>query len=199
MGVGDHLTFLSERGIMTLKVESVKISELAKFEGNARKGNVSLIAESLQKNGQFKPIVVNKGTQTGKMNEVLAGNHTLAAAESLGWEKIDAVFVDVDRDAALRIVLADNRSNDVASYDNDALLSLLHELPDLDGTGYSSKDLDELLGDLMDIEDDEPENTREQNFGEQYEVVIECENEFQQQDLLIKLSSEGLKVRAIVV
>lgn len=184
---------------MSLKVESIKINELAKFEGNARKGNVSLIAESLEKNGQFKPIVVNKGTHTGKQNEVLAGNHTLAAAESLGWEKIDVVFVDVDRDSALRIVLADNRSNDVASYDNDALLSLLHELPDLEGTGYSSKDLDELLGDLMEIEDDEPENTREQNFGEQYEVVIECENEFQQQDLLIKLSSEGLKVRAIVV
>ncbi len=184
---------------MSLKVESIKINELAKFEGNARKGNVSLIAESLEKNGQFKPIVVNKGTHTGKQNEVLAGNHTLAAAESLGWEKIDVVFVDVDRDSALRIVLADNRSNDVASYDNDALLSLLHELPDLEGTGYSSKDLDELLGDLTGIEDDEPENTREQNFGEQYEVVIECENEFQQQDLLIKLSSEGLKVRAIVV
>lgn len=199
MGVGDHLTFLSERGIMTLKVQSIKINELTKFEGNARKGNIALIAESLQKNGQFKPIVVNVGTHTGKTNEVLAGNHTLAAAESLGWEKIDVVFVDVDRDAALRIVLADNRSNDVASYDNDALLSLLHELPDLEGTGYSSKDLDELLGDLMGIEDDEPENTREQNFGEQYEVVIECENEFQQQDLLIKLSSEGLKVRAIVV
>lgn len=184
-----------------MKVQSVKIAELAKFEGNARKGNVQLIAESLQVNGQFKPIVVNVGTHTGKVNEVLAGNHTLAAAESLGWEKIDAVLVDLDRESALRVVLADNRSNDVASYDNDALLSLLHELPDLQGTGYSSKDLDELLEDVMGIDsaDDEPEDNSGESFAEKFEVVIECDNEFQQQDLLIKLSSEGLKVRAIVV
>lgn len=185
---------------MTLKVQSIKISELAKFDGNARKGNVDLIAESLTKNGQFKPIVVNVGTHTSKPNEVLAGNHTLMAAQSLGWEKIDAVFVDVDRDAALRIVLADNRSNDVATYDNDALLSLLHELPDLEGTGYSSKDLDELLEDVMGIDsDDEDETAGAESFDEKFEVVIECDNEFQQQELLIKLSSDGLKVRAIVV
>ncbi len=186
---------------MALKVESVKISDLAKFSDNARKGNVKMIAESLTVNGQFKPIVVNKGTKTGVKNEVLAGNHTLAAAESLGWDDIDAVFVDVDRESAVRIVIADNRSNDLATYDNDALLSLLHELPDLDGTGWSETDLDGLLEDVTGVEDsdDAEGDTREQNFGEQFEVVVECDSEFHQQEILIKLSSEGMKVRAIVV
>lgn len=186
---------------MALEVQSVKISDLAKFSDNARKGNVKMIAESLTVNGQFKPIVVNLGTHTGVKNEVLAGNHTLAAAESLGWDAIDAVFVDVDRESAVRIVIADNRSNDLATYDNDALLSLLHELPDLDGTGWSETDLDGLLEDVTGVEDadDAEGDTREQNFGEQFEVVVECDSEFHQQEILIKLSSEGMKVRAIVV
>lgn len=133
---------------MELKVESVDIDTLNTFEGNARRGNVDVIAESLQTNGQFKPIVVNRGTQTGNPNEVLAGNHTLEAAVSLGWEQIQVVFVDVDRDAALRIVIADNRTNDIATYDNTELAALLNELPDLDGTGWSRDELDVLLDEM---------------------------------------------------
>lgn len=140
-----------------LKIVDVPIAELNTFEGNARRGNVTAIAESLFTNGQYKPIVVNKGTHTGKPNEVLAGNHTLEAAASLGWEKISVVFVDVDRASALKIVLADNRTNDLASYDDGELLQLLQELPDLDGTGFDDAELQRLL-DAAETPDFEPDD-----------------------------------------
>jgi len=147
---------------MSMQVVSVPIADLNAFEGNARRGNVDAIAESLFTNGQYKPIVVNRGTHTGKPNEVLAGNHTLEAAASLGWDAIECVFVDVDRASALKIVLADNRTNDLAAYDDRELVALLQELPDLDGTAFDQDALDRLLAGLEapNFEPDDEEDVR---------------------------------------
>lgn len=122
------------------------VSQLNPFPGNARRGNVDLIADSLAKLGQYKPIVVCRGDVEPELaNTVLAGNHTLQAAIRLGWEQIDVHWVDVDWDTARRIVLVDNRANDKAGYDTEALADLLTELPDLKGTGFIQDDVDRLL------------------------------------------------------
>lgn len=127
--------------------QTLNVSELNEFHRNPRQGNIPAIIDSLRRLGQYRPIVVNKGTKTGRPMEVLAGNHTLAAARQLGWETIAAVVVDVDEDTAIRIVLADNRTSDLATNDDEILASLLSELPDLDATGYTSEDLARLLDD----------------------------------------------------
>lgn len=126
----------------TLKALAVPVSGLKPYGKNPRRGNVEMIKESLELHGQYKPIVVRTGT-----NEVLAGNHTLKAAKELGWTDIAATFVDVDDDKAARIVLVDNRSNDVAGYDDEVLQELLESLPDLAGTGFSPDDLNEYTDD----------------------------------------------------
>lgn len=124
----------------TLDKLIVDIDGLVPYGKNPRKGDVKRIAESLENNGQYKPIVVRAGT-----NEVLAGNHTLKAAKSLKWEKIAVTFVDVDDDAAARIVLADNRTSDLAEYDDKALAELLAGLPSVEGTGFNQTELDDLI------------------------------------------------------
>lgn len=127
----------------------LQVGGLSTFEGNPRRGNVDLIARSLETNGQYRPIVVNVGTQTGRPNEVLAGNHTLLAARALGWESIDCSVVDVDEQRARSIVAADNRLADLGEYDAQELHALLSSLDDLDGTGYELDDLDALSRDLF--------------------------------------------------
>ena len=92
-----------------LKIETMPIGDLTPYHRNPRRGNMAAIAESLKARGQYKPIVVNKGTKTGIANEILAGNHTWQAAKSLGWTTIEAVIVDLDADQAAQIVLADRR------------------------------------------------------------------------------------------
>lgn len=127
-----------------IKQLSVDVETLQNHPRNIRQGDVGAIAESLKENGQYRPIVVQKST-----NYVLAGNHTLKAAKALGWKKIAATFVDVDDERALRILLADNRTNDLASYDENALVELLKELADTEaglvGTLYTGDDLDDIL------------------------------------------------------
>lgn len=61
------------------------------------------------------------------------------------------MYVDVDDRDARRILVADNRTSDLASYDDFALADLLKQLAEEDGlpgTGYDGSDLDDLLADL---------------------------------------------------
>src|SRR5450755_1334889 len=111
-------------------VQRVPVGALLEYPANPRRGDVPAIAESLRKNDQYKPIIVQQST-----NHVLCGNHTLKAAVSLGWPEILAVFADVDDLTAKRIVLADNRLSDIAGYSADDLAALLASVDDLAGTG----------------------------------------------------------------
>lgn len=128
----------------TLEYQQVPIRKLVPYEKNPRRGNVKVIAESLEKHGQYKPIVVRKAT-----NEVLAGNHTLMAAQQLGWKKLDVVYVDVDDITAAQIVLVDNRSSDLATYDTEVLAEVMQIIEDSGqgsvGTGYSDQDMKMIL------------------------------------------------------
>ena len=132
-------------------------AELALYHQNPRVGDVDAIVNSLRANGQYKPVVVNRGTHTGRPLEVLAGNHTVKAFRDLTeaepdddrWQEVHCWVVDVDDDRAARIVAVDNRTSDLGSFDDQALADLLSSLPDLEGTGYSDDDL-EMLNDILD-------------------------------------------------
>lgn len=127
-----------------LTVTHAPVDELACYHRNPRRGNITGIAESLRVNGQYRALCVNRGSHTGRRNEVLAGNHTLLAARQLGWQSVAVTHVDVDDEHAARIVAADNRTADLGDYDDRLLLELLADLPDLDGTGYDPDDLEAL-------------------------------------------------------
>lgn len=131
-----------------LVVQEFGVGELTPYHRNPRVANVQAIAESLEARGQYRPIVVNVGTHTGRPLEVLAGNHTLLAARSLGWSTVQATTVDVTDAVAAQIVLADNRLADLGSYNDEELLAVLEQADDLAGTGYTDRDLALLLRDL---------------------------------------------------
>lgn len=124
------------------------VDQLTPYYRNPRRGDLEAIARSLTLLGQYRPIVVNQGSLTGRRLEVLAGSHTLLAARQLGWDAIDAVLLDVDEETAKKIVLADNRLPELGTYDDDVLTQLLKELPELDATGYETYDIDALLADI---------------------------------------------------
>lgn len=124
-----------------VRSEVVSINQLRPYPVNPRRGNIRAIQESLTYNGQYRPIVVQSNT-----NLILAGNHTWAAAKNLGWTEIAVSFVDCDEKAAKKIVLADNRTTDLGTFDDTALRELLEELETWEGTGYSKHEFDEIDG-----------------------------------------------------
>lgn len=126
--------------LSTVGSTAVPVADLRPYPGNARQGDVGMISESLRAHGQYRPIVVNRPT-----GQILVGNHTYRAAVALGWEEIAVTYVEVDEAEARRIVLVDNRTSDLATYDDERLADLLASVTDYTGTGYTPDDLDELL------------------------------------------------------
>jgi ParB-like chromosome segregation protein Spo0J len=106
------------------------ISDLTLDPRNARlhsQKNLDAIKASLTKFGQRKPIVV---THDGF---VLAGNGTMEAAKSLGWDHIDVTSSQpIGIDTARAYALADNRTAELAEWDENVLAKQLLELIDAD-------------------------------------------------------------------
>jgi len=122
--------------------------------------NIDAIMKSLSEFGQDQPLVVQRQGMI-----VRKGNGRLEAAHQLGWKWIAALVVDENDVAAAARAIADNRSAELATWDQEKLAQLLQSIReageiDLDVTGFSHADIEQLLP--PDIPDDQvpepPEN-----------------------------------------
>lgn len=135
--------------------EMAPIKGLKQHPRNPRKGDVDAVAESLQANGQFRPVLVQRVTDDGKPNRICAGHHLVLAAKSLGWKEVGVVYLDVDDAAALRILLADNRTADLGSYDTAVLAEILRDVPEATvGTGFYEADVRAVLSAVQERDSD---------------------------------------------
>lgn len=119
-----------------MKVRTVRIDSLALDPTNVRKHNernLRAIKSSLESFGQRRPLIVARGN-TGEQI-VIAGNGTLEAAKRLGWTEIQVTDVpaDWDADKARAYAIADNRTAELAEWNDVALAEALLEL---DAVGY---------------------------------------------------------------
>ena len=131
--------------IESLKSLAVSIDSLHGLEGNPRKGDVDAVAASLARFGQRKPIVARRDDGT-----IIAGNHTWQAAKKLGWQEIAVAFVGDDDVTAQAYALADNRTAELGSYDEELLLQMIQDIQKIDeallaDTGWASKDYEQLV------------------------------------------------------
>jgi DNA modification methylase len=120
------------------------VALLDTLPGNPRHGDVDAVAASYGRFGQRKPIVARRGAD-GR-GTVIAGNHQLLAARRLGWEHIAVVWTEDDDIQASAFALADNRTGDLASYDDALLLTMLEDVWAADAdlladAGYLEEDL----------------------------------------------------------
>lgn len=152
-----------------LRDKLVPIESLTPYYQNARRRKrIDDMTESLTENGQYKVITVNRGTITGRPDEILVGNHTwLAAKEELGWTHIAVQYVDVDEVRAAKINVVDNITGERGHYDTDLLAEQIDALPDLTGTGLDDADLARLIGAAIEGEmGDVAEPERDNGDGE---------------------------------
>lgn len=130
-----------------MEVVQVDVEKLSQFPGNANSGDVEAIEESIEVNGFFTPLLVQRST-----GNVIAGNHRLLAAMGLGARQVPVIYLDVDDERARRIMLADNRTARLGHDDEALLADMLGGLYATDvglaGTGYSAPDFERLLADL---------------------------------------------------
>jgi ParB-like chromosome segregation protein Spo0J len=179
------MTTTQQRGI-----ESISIDTLSHDPANVRthsERNIRAIAASLKRFGQQKPIVVDgKGV-------VVAGNGTLEAARSLGWDSIDAVRTGLKGSEATAFAIADNRTSELADWDYSALAdqldSLMKEDIDLPSIGWEPHEYEPLLQ-----SDFDPRMTAYGGDGDSVTAVRSLKLTAEQRELLDKAIGE-LRVR----
>lgn len=129
-----------------MKTKQVPIEQLSQDPSNVRRHserNLSAIVASLRKFGQQKPIVIDgKGI-------ILAGNGTYEAAKRLGWDSLAVVQTDLKGTEAIAYAIADNRTAELAEWDDTALAETLRALQsedfEIEAAGWTEGEVDDLL------------------------------------------------------
>jgi hypothetical protein len=134
-----------------MAVETVPIDSISPDPANARKHgarNLETVIASFRRFGQQIPLVVDKS------NVVRVGNARLEAAKQLGWDTIQVVRTDLTSSEAIAYAIADNRTAELAEWDDDVLAAQLNGLLAEDeellaSAGFDEDELDALLIKVM--------------------------------------------------
>ncbi len=178
-----------------MKIQQLSPDAVKPYARNPRVNDpaVDAVARSIQEFGFRQPIVVDAD------HVIIVGHTRWKAAKKLGLAKVP-VHVATDLSAAQIAAyrIADNKTSDLAAWDNDLLAAELADLQaadfDLEALGFSSEDLQHLASpagvvdfadppesvqenvrDLQEIQDARRRantNTAEKNDTEKYLVVV---------------------------
>ena len=196
-----------------LRPLAVPIEGLRLDPRNARQHDersISSIAASFREFGIRKPATVRRDTQT-----VIAGNGSIQAAKLNGWTHFPIVLVEDDDQTATKFAIADNRTAELSTWDQEQLASLMAEvdviddelrrmfddltdsLPDLTKSAAASAQaaLDELDGDSSTGDGTSPAIVGRQS-KEKWQIVISCKDKEDQQRLLKRFTDDGLQCTA---
>lgn len=140
--------YLSEH----MRVYDMPVSRLIPYANNPRRNDeaVPAVAESIRRFGFKVPMIIDEN------NVVVAGHTRLKAAKSLGLETVPCIMADdLTQEEIDAFRLADNKSAEIAQWDEKALLEELQRLaaldnpPDMSVFGF---DVDALTEELARIE-----------------------------------------------
>jgi hypothetical protein len=119
-----------------LRPLAVPVADLTIHPDNARRHSerdIPVLAESLRRYGQRKPIV-GKREYRGLSNVIVAGNGTLEAArDRLHWTHIAVTWFDGEDDVADEFALVDNRTAELSEWDLATLSRQLKALKERGG------------------------------------------------------------------
>jgi DNA modification methylase len=131
----------------SLSVEWIPIERVFLSPSNPRINDpaVEHVAASIRRFDWQQPIVAKRS------GEVIAGNTRLKAARVLGHVQVPVVWFDGTDLEAAAYQVADNRTHEFAEWDDKALVAILEHLraeDALEGVGYSTGEIDDLLARL---------------------------------------------------
>ena len=177
-----------------LQIERRSVHDLSNDPANARKHNdknIDALIASLRRFGQQKPIVIDRN------NIVRAGNGTLEAARRLQWESIDCVVTSLNGSDAVAYAIADNRTAELAEWDEDTLAAqlngLLSESEEIAlAAGFTPEEIEAML---LTPEDEDDQSQVE--LSSKWEIIVTCSDETDQKNVFDMLESEGYKCRVL--
>jgi hypothetical protein len=200
----ETLTF---KGFEMEQVIQSNLSSLTPDKRNANKGNVrgqAAIETSLQKYGAGRSIVLDRD------GNIIAGNHAVEAASSIGMEDVMVVQTNGDKLVAVQrmdlsiddpkakeLAIADNRTTQLSlTWDGDVLNELMND-PNVDiSPFFTEMEVDFFTNQEMEesLWQEEAEENTETNGNQSNQVIVHCGNQLEVEELASKLEREGYQI-----
>ena len=144
---------------------------------------VDAVARSIEEFGFRSPIVVDES------KTIINGHTRLKAAKQLGLEQVPVLLADDLTEEQVRAFrLADNKTAELAEWDDDMLEEELSLLDDIDMSEFGFEDM------VEELEEEKLDNTPHE-LNDDDVIVIECDNEQELEQTFMKLQNEGYKCR----
>lgn len=194
-----------------IRVEYEYFDEVQMWPRNPKDHDIHEIRKSFVRFGFTSPILLDEGT-----GQLVAGHGRLETlqlmldsgqdppnrveiAEDGRWKVPVLRGVRFDNFAeAEAYLLADNRLTEIGGWDLDVLSTILSEIVDVDGAlegvGY---DIAEVM-DIIEPKTSDRGNTEERIKNRNYFILIPCNDENHQSDLLETLLGQGIDCRGVV-
>jgi len=143
------------------------------------------LKKSIENFGYIEPIIYNK-----RNKHIVGGHQRFEILKDLNYTVIDAIEIDVDdkKEKALNIAL--NKIS--GKWNVDKLEDLLRDLEDSDFsklTGFDNREIDKILN----------KKNNNINLNTVFEVVIECNDEFEQKKIYDNMVMEGYNCRLLTL
>ena len=184
-----------------MNILNIDIDKIIPYVNNPRNNEEAIdkVASSIQEFGFKVPIVIDKD------NVVITGHTRLLASKKLGLKEVPCVVANDLSEAQIKAFrIADNKVSEYSKWDKDLLRIELEGLEEMDfdldlvNIDYSDFDLE-----IDCIEDDFVEIKEREDLSDKvnsaYEIIIECDNEEEQEEMYNRFIEEGLRCRVLTL
>jgi hypothetical protein len=156
--------------------------------------NKDLIRKSLNECGAGRSIVIDND------GEIIAGNGIYEQAQELGIKTkiietdgselvvVKRTDLSTDDEKRKQLAIMDNSTSDSSEFDLDLLQ-----------VDFPSIELEEMGIEIPDIKEEKEPKDISDELKEQYEVVVECSSEYEQEEIFNQLNEMGLKCRLLTL
>lgn len=173
-----------------IKIKYRSMDQLIPYARNSRThsdAQVAQIAASIKEFGFTNPVLIDAE------NSIIAGHGRVLAARKLGMTSVPCIelgyLTETQRKA---YVIADNKLALNAGWDEELLKLEMVELKNLDFDneilGFSADETEKLLCD-----ENQTDELKEESYSEIFNIIIECKDEQEQEQLYNKFIAEGYK------
>lgn len=192
-----------------MRADYIELSKAVGLQRNPKDHNIGEINTSVKRFGFLERVIINEVT-----GHILSGHGRIETLRKMKVQgslppqnvKVEQEFwlvpcdyvslAEAEEEAA---AIALNRLVENGGWHEDLLTNILSDLAakgpeNLEGIGFDTDDLDKMLGEDVTFED----AGIEEEIEDQWAVIVTCESEEQQIEVMDLLSDKGYEIKALI-
>ena len=160
---------MSNQSQKNMTIVMKNIVEIKPYENNPRHNEsaIDAVASSIKEFGWKQPLVIDKD------NVIVVGHTRWLAAKKLGLNEVPCLIAsDLTDEQIAAYRLADNKTNELATWDFEKLKTELESISDIDMSQFGFEELEASLDDVKDDEFDEKGAISETPYSKKGDIFI---------------------------